>query len=141
MLDSEPNHGQFDRPPAALASAPLGGLPSRNLRRKLALNARLDSPGEVMNVAERTVGHCVIHAAALDATASSGYHAAVVVTCTYDNRHERDEVFRDERLEDGRVWRSPDEAIAHALAIGEAAASTHEAFGTFSISDWLASPG
>lgn len=88
-----------------------------------------------MNVAERVVGHCVVHAAALDASASCGYHAAVVVTCKHDPGGGRDEVFRDERLEDGKVWESPVEAISYALDVGEAAASTHEAFGSFSIGD------
>lgn len=93
-----------------------------------------------MNVAERKVGHCVVYAVALDATAAHGYHAAVVVTCKHDTSGERDEVFRDERLDDGKVWESPNEAISFALEVGEAAASTHEAFGIFSIGDKIPSP-
>lgn len=89
--------------------------------------------GVAMNVAKRVVGHCVIHAAALGSPAAAGYRAAVVVACHGDSPEEHYEIFRDEWLDDGKVWQRPDEALAYALNIGEAAASTHEGFGTFSI--------
>jgi hypothetical protein len=43
---------------------------------------------------------------------------------------ERAEVFHDERLEDGKLWRSADEALAFALDVGVAAARANRAFGT-----------
>jgi hypothetical protein len=87
-----------------------------------------------MHEAARREGNCVIYAAALGEPGVAGYHAAVVVTC--GPRHadtQRGEVFRDEALEGGKVWQSPDEALAHALDVGTAAAQTHDAFGSFSL--------
>lgn len=86
-----------------------------------------------MHEAARQEGNCVIYAAALGEPGVPGYHAAVVVTCSHLGGAPGAEVFRDEALEGGKVWQSPDEALAHALDVGTAAAQTHDAFGSFSI--------
>jgi hypothetical protein len=87
-----------------------------------------------MHEAERQEGNCVIYAAALGEPGLPGYHAAVVVTCGGGHQQQA-EVFRDEALGGGKVWQSPDEALAFALDVGTAAAQTHDAFGSFSVSD------
>lgn len=86
-----------------------------------------------MHEAARQEGQCVIYAAALGQPGQSGYHAAVVVTCPDQGGNPAVEVFRDEALDGGRCWQSPDEALAFALDVGTAAAQTHDAFGSFSI--------
>lgn len=88
-----------------------------------------------MHEAARQEGNCVIYAAALGEPGVPGYHAAVVVTCGRRGGPQRAEVFRDEALEGGKVWQSPDEALAHALDVGTAAAHTHDAFGSFCLTD------
>jgi hypothetical protein len=88
-----------------------------------------------MHEAARAEGNCVIYAAALGQPGVPGYHAAVVVTCIHGASQQRSEVFRDEALDGGKVWQSPDEALAFALDVGTAAAQTHDAFGSFSITD------
>ena len=88
-----------------------------------------------MHEAARQEGNCVIYAAALGEPGVPGYHAAVVVTCAKGANAPGDEVFRDEALDGGKVWQSPDEALAFALNVGSAAAQTHDAFGSFSITD------
>jgi hypothetical protein len=75
----------------------------------------------------------IVYAAALGRPGVAGYQAAVVVTCAVSTGREHEEVFRDEALDGGKVWVSPDEALAFALDAGKAAAHTHDAFGTFSL--------
>lgn len=87
-----------------------------------------------MHEAARHEGNCVIYAAALGEPGLPGYHAAVVVTCS-GGHPQGAEVFRDEALDGGKVWQSPDEALAFALDVGTAAAQTHGAFGSFSVTD------
>jgi hypothetical protein len=60
------------------------------------------------------------YAAAIPAS-SGGFYAAVVVRTTAQSNCDGPELFRDERLEDGFVWRDPEEAIEFALAVGDAA--------------------
>ena len=76
-----------------------------------------------MHLAERTFEACRIYAAALPAHGSLGFHAAVVVRTERAVRGQRLKVFRDERLNDGRVWISPEGALAFALEAGQAAVS------------------
>ena len=76
-----------------------------------------------MHLAERTFEACRIYAAALPAPGSLGFHAAVVVRTERAVRSQRLEVFRDERLNDGRVWMSPEGALEFALEAGQAAVS------------------
>lgn len=67
-----------------------------------------------MHIAEREIAGCRIYAAAL-ACAAGGYNAGVVVRAKPD----RHELWGSAALEDGRVWASANEALAHALAVGE----------------------
>lgn len=89
-----------------------------------------------MKVAERKLGMYTIYAAALDTVASGGHHAGVVVTLYQGAGAPRLEVFRDEQLEDAKVWECPRQALAFALDVGEAAANTHEVFGDFDQWRW-----
>ncbi len=101
----------------------------------------IESLGEVlvMNVAERKLGLYTAYAAALDAGATGGYHAAVVVNLSQGAGLPRLEVFRDEQLDDSRVWDCPRQALAYALDVGEAASNAHEVFGDFDHWQWLGS--
>ena len=56
-----------------------------------------------MHLAERAFDACRIYAAALPAPGSLGFYAAVVVKTERAVQGKRLEVFRDERLSDGRV--------------------------------------
>jgi hypothetical protein len=76
-----------------------------------------------MHLAERAFDACRIYAAALPAPGSLGFHAAVVVKTERAVQGKRLEVFRDERLSDGRVWMSPEGALEFALEVGQAAVS------------------
>lgn len=67
-----------------------------------------------MHVAEREIAGCRIYAAALART-DGGYNAGVVVRARMDQH----ELWGTAALEDGRVWASAREALAHALAVGE----------------------
>ena len=77
-----------------------------------------------MHVAERDVPGYRIYAAALAAEDGSplgqSFHAAVVVVRLSAGNCAREEVFRDERLEDGKKWAEPELALQFALAVGEA---------------------
>lgn len=78
-----------------------------------------------MHVAEQDVPGHRIYAAALAAEDGSplgqGFHAAVVVVRLNSGSTEREEVFRDERLDDGRTWTDPEQALQFAQEVGEAA--------------------
>ena len=76
-----------------------------------------------MHLAERAFDACRIYAAALPAPGSLGFYAAVVVKTERAVQGKRLEVFRDERLNDGRVWMSPEGALEFALEVGQAAVS------------------
>lgn len=92
-----------------------------------------------MNVAERKMGQYTAYAAALDTDTADGFYAAVVVTLNQGAGLPRLEVFRDEQLDDSRVWDCPRQALAYALDMGEAAANAHEIFGDFDNWQWLGS--
>ncbi len=78
-----------------------------------------------MHVAEQDVPGHRIYAAALVADdcspAGLGFHAAVVVIRLNSGSTDREEVFRDERLDDGRTWTDPELALQFALEVGDAA--------------------
>ncbi len=78
-----------------------------------------------MHVAEREVPGHRIYAAALVAEdwspAGQRFHAAVVVVRSIPGSTDREEVFRDERLDDGRMWADPEHALQFALEVGDAA--------------------
>lgn len=74
-----------------------------------------------MNLAERTFEGCRIYAAASDIPGSNGFHGAVVVMAGWSDVCRRKEVFRDECLENGRVWLDPQGALAFALQAGQSA--------------------
>jgi hypothetical protein len=74
-----------------------------------------------MNLAECTFEGCRIYAAAKDIPGSSGFHAAVVVMDGWRQGVARSELFRDECLQDGRVWLDPQGALAFALEAGQSA--------------------
>jgi hypothetical protein len=78
-----------------------------------------------MHVAEQEVPGHRIYAAALVAEdcspAGLGFHAAVVVVRLNSGSTDREEVFRDERLDDGKTWTNPELALQFALEVGEAA--------------------
>lgn len=78
-----------------------------------------------MHVAELVVECHHVYAAAIGAEdcspADQGFYAAVVVVRQRHGSHPREEVFRDERLDDGQVWEDPDVALQFALEVGEAA--------------------
>lgn len=107
---------------------PLWWAPSRDHRRGM----RGTSPasdddsvetaksGCVMRFAEQSEGDFRVYAAALEAP-GGGYHAAVVVRECREQGAADQEVFRDERLEDGQVWPSAGNALVFALSVGVAA--------------------
>ncbi len=80
-----------------------------------------------MHVAERPVeGHRIYAAAiAVERGESQGErdrsYAGVVVVRMPAGSDVREEVFRDEQLDDGRVWADPEQALQFALEVGEAA--------------------
>ena len=74
-----------------------------------------------MNLAERTFEGCRIYAAASDIPGSTGFYGAVVVMAGWRDVRGRKEVFRDECLENGRVWLDPQGALAFALEAGQSA--------------------
>ena len=78
-----------------------------------------------MHVAEQQIDDHRIYAAAIAVDgplpASEAFHAAVVVVRVIAGSCGREEVFRDECLEDGKVWPDPDQALRFALAVGEEA--------------------
>jgi len=76
-----------------------------------------------MHLAKCAFEACRIYAAALPAPGSLGFHAAVVVKTERAICGQRMEVFRDECLDDGRVWMCPEGALAFALEVGQAAVS------------------
>lgn len=92
-----------------------------------------------MNVAERKLGLYTAYAAALEVGPTSGFYAAVVVTLSQGAGLPRLEVFRDEQLDDSKVWECPRQALAYALDVGEAAANAHEVFGDFDHWQWRGS--
>ncbi|MEX8518772.1 MAG: hypothetical protein AB3X44_09685 [Leptothrix sp. (in: b-proteobacteria)] len=76
-----------------------------------------------MHCAERLVeGGFHVYAAAIEASDVPGFYAAVIVKHRQGAGHASEEVFRDERLEAGTIWVSPDNALAVALFIGTAVA-------------------
>lgn len=78
-----------------------------------------------MQQVKQYLGDCVIYAAALEAPSGDGFVAAAVVLT--QDQPSAVEVFRDDRLEDGQVWRDPNEAVAFATRVGKAAANLYEA--------------
>ena len=82
-----------------------------------------------MNLAEQVEGEFRIYAAAIDAEGGAGYYAAVVVKpwrAPFEVASR--ETFRDERLEDGAVWKSAESALGFALQVGVAAVRAQRAF-------------
>jgi hypothetical protein len=73
-----------------------------------------------MHIAERRDGDHHIYAAASE-TPVGGFFAGCVVMRRAPAPLTPSEVFRDERLEDGRVWIDPAQALAFALEVGVAA--------------------
>jgi hypothetical protein len=84
-----------------------------------------------MNFDERRLGKYTVYAAALEDAAACGYVAAVVVTLGCGAGLPQLEVFRNEALEDRKLWPSAPEALDFALDIGEAAANAHEVLWDF----------
>jgi len=80
-----------------------------------------------MHVAERTVEGHRIYAAAIAVEQGAGreeldgFYAAVVVVRLSEGDSAREEVFRDEQLDDGKVWTDLEQALQFALEVGEAA--------------------
>ena len=74
-----------------------------------------------MNVSERVFEGCRIYAAAIPVPGLQGFNAAVVVKNTQAGADLGREVFRDERLLDGRVWMDASGALNFALEAGQAA--------------------
>lgn len=80
-----------------------------------------------MYVAERTVEGHRIYAAAIAVERGAGqseldgFYAGVVVVRRAAGNDIREEVFRDEQLDDGRVWADPEQALQFALEVGKAA--------------------
>lgn len=88
-----------------------------------------------MNVAERNEGEFRIYAAAIDAPDGAGFYAGVVVRrWRSGSLSRRGEVFRDERLDDGAVWRAPEHALAFALQVGGAAVRARGVFAACDLS-------
>lgn len=78
-----------------------------------------------MQQVKQYVGDCIIYAAALEAPTGDGFVAAALVLA-----HDQPfavEVFRDDRLEDGQIWRDPGEAVRFAARVGTAAADLYAA--------------
>ena len=73
-----------------------------------------------MHIAERREGDHQIYAAATE-TPVGGFFAGCVVMRRAPAPLTPLEVFRDERLEDGRVWVDPAQALAFAIQVGAAA--------------------
>ncbi len=73
-----------------------------------------------MKFAELVEGDFRMHAAAPEAP-GGGHYAAVVVRDRSGQEAVGHEVFRDESLEDGKVWANADDAVAFALSVGIAA--------------------
>lgn len=74
-----------------------------------------------MHLAEVQQGQFRVYAAALGVPDGIGFHAGVVVRRFPLPAKEGAEAFRDERLDDGRTWANPEEALAFALEVGRAA--------------------
>lgn len=78
-----------------------------------------------MHVAELACQGHRIYAAAIAredcSRADHGFHAAVVVIRHGTGSTAREVVFRDEQLEDGKLWEDPEQALQFALEVGEAA--------------------
>lgn len=68
-------------------------------------------------------GDCIIYAAALEAPSGDGFLAAALVVT--HQQTSRVEIFRDEQLEDGRVWHDSVEAVRFAARVGTAAAGLY----------------
>ena len=78
-----------------------------------------------MQQVKQFTGDCIIYAAALEAPSGEGFVAAALVVA--QDRPSVIEVFRDDRLEDGLVWRDAIEAVRFAARVGNAAASLYAA--------------
>ena len=75
-----------------------------------------------MNLAEHLKIGFRIYAAAPEVPGESGFFAAVVVRkLARAGAGQAQEVFRDERLEDGHVWNCSSQALDFALRVGRAA--------------------
>ena len=82
-----------------------------------------------MNLAEQVEGKFRIYAAAIDAEGGAGFYAAVVVRpWPTSSMVAGRETFRDERLEDGSVWKSAESALRFALQVGVAAVRAQRVF-------------
>ena len=68
-----------------------------------------------MHFDECCEGDYKIYAGALQSPAGDGYVAAVVVNRVRPDDMQR-EAFRDVNMADGRRWRTPAEALSHAVA-------------------------
>lgn len=73
-----------------------------------------------MRFAEQAEGDFRVYAAALEGP-DGGHYSAVVVRDCRERGATDQEVFRDESLEDGKVWQSAGDALVFALAVGVAA--------------------
>ena len=75
-----------------------------------------------MNFAEQVEGEFRIYAAAVVADGGAGFYSAVVVGPWLPSLTAAGpETFRDERLDDGAVWKSAEKAPGFALRVGVAA--------------------
>jgi hypothetical protein len=83
-----------------------------------------------MHVAECAVGQFRVYAAAIQVPSGSGYHAGVVVRDFGADGKGR-YAFRDEELEEAKVWVDPEEALEVALRVGRAAVHAQHALGLF----------
>lgn len=81
-----------------------------------------------MRFAEEQVGGYRIYAAALEVPGGVAFQAGVVVRQFPLPTRDGGDVFRDEWLDDGRTWMSPDEALTFALEVGRAALRSQELF-------------
>lgn len=79
--------------------------------------------------AEQTVDSFRVYASATPAAESAGYRAAAVVLRLGNHGLPVEVVFRDDELDDGRLWREPGAAVRFALEVGEAAAKNFSVLG------------
>lgn len=83
-----------------------------------------------MHQAEQTLESFRIFASAVPDSVSLGYRAAAVVLRLGTHGLPVELVFRDDELDDGRIWEEPGAAVRFGLDVGEAAARACSALGT-----------
>jgi hypothetical protein len=77
-----------------------------------------------MLCAEQTFSTFRVFASAMPAKKSEGFLAAAVVLRIGSHGLPVEVVFRDDELDDGRIWQEPGAAVRFGLEVGEAAART-----------------